>query len=114
MNQEAVSGQDQTPESRLLSAAERQVRLVRRALRVYWYVLAAVVLVVALLGFAFWQVHEAQRSSCLSGNTYRAKDYQTWQHFITLLTAGNDDPAVAAKATSYLAYVNGLDTPRDC
>jgi hypothetical protein len=87
------------------------------------YVIAMILFVVlgiaiVLGGFKLISIesalHNDVTNNCIAGNNYRQGDYEGWQKFVTLILANNHKPAAHAAGANFLAYIAGLDKPRDC
>lgn len=110
-----------TPEQHILDTAVTAVNRLTRQLRWFRYVLAAVIVLVAVLGGGGWKLHtdeqaahQSQVDSCHAGNAYRASNEAGWDYFIALAVGPHPAPAVQSAAVKLRAKIHTLDLPRDC
>lgn len=112
-------------ESILMRRAAEQVTRLEKAVSVYkWMVAAMLVLLIAVGvgGFFLWQdVHDRVNSeraatiaSCVAGNEFRSEQQQVWAKFIAIATQGDDRPATHQKALELLTFIAKVDQPRNC
>lgn len=112
---------DSPDESTVMAAAIVQVKILtraadryRRLTRLLVAVLIALAAVTGGLGYLEAQQKQDAINACRGGNSYRMAQSQIWDKFIDLITEGNHDPAVLAKARAFDGYVARTDALNDC
>lgn len=98
-------------ENAAITAAYNGMVKSNRRQKIYTYITAAVVILMAVL---FWQQHQQVIGNCEAGNDFRAGQTQNWATFIGIATQGSNDPATLAKGAQLLKAVEATDAPRAC
>lgn len=93
---------------------DRLLRSTKRLVRLLAVGGALLALVVAVMGWLFYQQHQSAVSSCEYGNSRSAADQQHWDLFLGILLKGNTNKTDLALGKQIMDSIARSDAPRDC